>query len=478
MFIRILFTFIWLFSASYALSENETYEGSSAERADLRPVGAVSLVIGRAFSKSLTNAEFSRLNTGTLLYEGDLLKTESSGHIHIQLRDSGVLSLRPNSELKIEVFQFDEENPEASTVKFNLHMGTTRSVSGKAAESAKHRFRLNTPIAAIGVRGTDFVVSATSNSVMALVNQGEVVVAPFSPQCSAQGIGPCSFNALELDDQAMQVIEFNSDMLVPRFVPIVALGPENVLYEAFSQGAALIAGTGQQEAEEPASPTSSANDLSAQAEDAAVAEKQVVTETVSSLELEVEAREQAPYSTGFTPILQQSASELRKRQLVWGRFATGKGHLERLTLPFSDAAEGRNISIGGNFEYFLFRPEAGEVQVQRGLGETGFSLSSAQAYFKKEGSVSPVAVTDGRLVVDFSGNSFETSLDLYHLQLGEAQFSAAGGFYSGGYFHARDNNSRVVGATTLDGKESGYFFDFLNWGGLVQGITLWDAPPL
>ena len=474
MFIRILCTCLWVFSASHALSENETYAGSSDEGANLRPVGSVSLVIGRAFSKSLANAEFARLNSGALLYEGDTLKTESSGHIHLQLRDSGILSLRPNSELQIEVFQFDEGNPEASTVKFNLLRGTTRSVSGKAAESAKHRFRLNTPIAAIGVRGTDFVVSATSTSLMALVNQGEVVVAPFSGQCSAAGIGPCSFNALELDDQAMQVIEFNSDMAMPQLVPIVTLGPESNLYEAFSQNAALMARAGQQESEE----ASSANGVSAQTDDAAAAEKHVVTETVSSLELEVEAKEQAPYSTGFTPILQQTASQLRKRQLVWGRFASGKGHLERLTLPFSDAAQGRNISIGGNFEYFLFRPEAGEVQVQRGLGETGFSLSSAQAYFKKGGSVSPVAVTDGRLVVDFSGNSFETSLDLYHLQLGEAQFSAAGGLFSGGYFHARTNTSRVVGATTLDGKESGYFFDFLNWGGLVQGITLWDVPSL
>ena len=87
---------------------------------------------------------------------------------------------------------------------------------------------------------------------MALVNQGEVVVAPFSEQCSAAGIGPCSFNALELDDQAMQVIEFNSDMAMPQLVPIVALGPESNLYEAFSQNAALIAGAGQQEIEETA----------------------------------------------------------------------------------------------------------------------------------------------------------------------------------------------------------------------------------
>ena len=112
------------------------------------------------------------------------------------------------------------------------------------------------------------------------------------------------------------------------------------------------------------------------------------------------------------------------------------------------------------------------------MGLTGFTLTSAQAYFKKDEVVSPVAVTDGRLLIDFSGNSFKTSLDLYHLQLGEAQFSVSGGLYSGGYFHSRTDSSRVIGATTLDGKESGYFFDFLNWGGLVQGITLWDASGL
>jgi len=474
MFIRILFVFTCLLSASYSLAENQANPSALNEGADFPPVGSVSLVIGRAFSKSIHNDEYTRMVTGALLYEGDTLKTESSGHIHVQLRDSGVISIRPNSELQIEVFRFDEANPQASSVKFNLIHGTTRSVSGAAAESAKHRFRLNTPIAAIGVRGTDFVVSATNDSLMTLVNQGGVVVAPFSDQCSAQGFGPCSFNAVELDDQSTQMIEFNSDMTIPQLVPLVPLGPENQVFEAFSQNASSIA----QAAEQPASSNNSTDGVTAPIEDDTVTAKQVVTETVSSLDLEDEAKEQAPYSTGFTPVAQKSAADLRKRQLVWGRFASGKGHLERLTLPFSEAADGRNISIGGNFEYFLFRPEEGEVQVNSGLGLIGFSLTSAQAYFKKDEVVSPVAVTDGRLLVDFSGNSFKTSLDLYHLQLGEAQFSISGGLYSGGYFHSRTDSSRLIGATTLDGKESGYFFDFFNWGGLVQGITLWDASAL
>ena len=112
----------------------------------------------------------------------------------------------------------------------------------------------------------------------------------------------------------------------------------------------------------------------------------------------------------------------------------------------TEAAQGRKVSVGAIQEFFLFRPEHGEVQVNSGLGEIGFSLSSAQAYFKSGSEVSPVAVTKGDLLMDFANNSFETSLDLYHMQLGDSRFSALGRIFDGGYFHFRDGKSRIIGA--------------------------------
>ena len=76
------------------------------------------------------------------------------------------------------------------------------------------------------------------------------------------------------------------------------------------------------------------------------------------------------------------------------------------------------MTVGANFEYFLFRPEPGEAQVNSGLGQVGFSLTNAQAYFKKNDSVTPVAVSGGDLVINFNSNAFKTTLDLYHMQLG------------------------------------------------------------
>ena len=146
--------------------------------------------------------------------------------MHIRFVDDAVLSVRPLSELEIIAYRFDQENPGNSLVKLKLIQGTVRTVSGKAAKTARDRFRLNTPIAAIGVRGTDFVVATSSDSLKALVNDGAIVVAPYSAQCLQGGTRPCELNSIELGGQSMQILEFDSDMTEPRLVPIIAAGQD------------------------------------------------------------------------------------------------------------------------------------------------------------------------------------------------------------------------------------------------------------
>ena len=61
-----------------------------------------------------------RLRAGDLLYETDVVVTESSGHAHVTFVDDAMVSVRPNSRLEIVEYKFDEINPETSIVKFNL----------------------------------------------------------------------------------------------------------------------------------------------------------------------------------------------------------------------------------------------------------------------------------------------------------------------------------------------------------------------
>src|SRR6202008_1200156 len=90
--------------------------------------------------------------------EGDELVTGADGYIYVKTVDSGFLVLRPNSRARIVTYRIDAANPANSQVKFELLKGVARSITGQGIKQARQNFRFNTPVAAIGVRGTGFVV--------------------------------------------------------------------------------------------------------------------------------------------------------------------------------------------------------------------------------------------------------------------------------------------------------------------------------
>ena len=87
------------------------------------PVGEISLVIGKAYIESENNQTL-RASNGDFVREGDIILTESNGHVHLRFLDDAVLSVRPLSRLQIVSYRFDESNPESSLVKLDLIEGT------------------------------------------------------------------------------------------------------------------------------------------------------------------------------------------------------------------------------------------------------------------------------------------------------------------------------------------------------------------
>ena len=465
-----------------------TSEGPSSASRDLQPIGSVSLVLGRAFIESEGNNR-ERVRMGMMVRQADRVVTESNGHVHIRFIDEALVSVRPNSELEILAYVFNTEDPDKSSIKFNLLEGTARAVSGNAAKAARQRFRLNTPIAAIGVRGTDFVVTTTATLVTVLVNEGAVVVAPFSDECVAQGFGPCTTNAVELTADSLQLIEFDSNMALPRLVPLVVSeeSTEQLQGAASNTGAQppIVEASGDEEDKKATSKEVVLESVtSVGVADEVVSEiKNADGETVASYATvsdwnaayEIVETLLPAYQTGYTPFAQVAVNEAKQRQLVWGRYGDGKGDLERITLPYDVASQGREITVGSNFEYYLFRPESGEKQVAKGLGTIGFTLNSAQAFYSNETDIFAVAVSGGGLTIDFQENQFSTYLNLNHFRFGDLNFQASGRLYDGGYFHSRNDSQRIAGAVSLDGQEAGYFFNLLHSQGTINGLTLWNA---
>lgn len=429
-------------------------------------VGAVSMVLGKAW---LQAADDSRqlLRAGSVIKVSDKIMTESNGHVHIRFVDDALVSVRPDSLLEIQRYDFNSQNPAESSIKLNLIEGITRAISGEGAHAARERFRLNTPIAAIGVRGTDFVVRASAGSVRALVNEGVIVMAPFSSDCLVDNFGPCAVNAVELSQNSLQMVVLDGAEPLPR------------LLLAADQRGPLSR-------EEVA-----AADTDARAEGNPATE--VYLETVTSSRVTQEAtntavsiapppvrptQPSAPVVVpDLTPALALTPAAATSRNLVWGRWTgrDGMDAAERLTLSYAQASTGRDITVG-NTTYGLFRDGKGSTQIKPENAVVSFALDSAQAFYHSDTGIVAMQVNSGVLNINFNERSFATQLGLSHAATGAVDFTAAGQIFDSGYFYNNTDMQKMAGAVSLSGSEAAYFFEKqLGAGNSVQGLTLWDA---
>ncbi|NKB34724.1 MAG: hypothetical protein GKR91_16645 [Pseudomonadales bacterium] len=420
-------------------------------------VGEVSLVLGRAFIVKANDSR-QQASVGIKITVSDKIETDTNGHVHIRFIDDALVSVRPNSQFEIVRYDFNASNPEDSTIKFNLIEGVSRSISGEGARSSRGRFRLNTPIAAIGVRGTDFVVRATAETTRALVNEGTIVVAPYSEGCSEAAFGPCSSNAVALTESRMQEVALEGEGSVPRVVPAThEREPDSIQAEV-----QLALNDSDEKVEE------------------ATAGTEVYLESVTSVRATEAVEEEAAIEIeanaipDFTPEAPIDALALTDRQLVWGRWADGIGGTELITLPYLEAREGRKVAVG-NTDYALFRTQGPFAQVDEGLTVVSFNLDSAQAFYDSESGIVAMQVSGGSLDIDFVQSLFSTELNLLHDFTGNVNFVANGTISDRGYFNAIEENQRLSGAVSQDATEAGYFFEKQLEIGSIQGLTLWNS---
>ncbi len=96
---------------------------------------------------------------GLRLESADVIKTGADGSVGITMADNSLLSAGPNSILSLDRFDFD---PASNQGKFDaqLKQGSLAVVSGKMAKQSPDAMTVRTPSAILGVRGTEFVLSA------------------------------------------------------------------------------------------------------------------------------------------------------------------------------------------------------------------------------------------------------------------------------------------------------------------------------
>ncbi len=92
---------------------------------------------------------------GDALNEGDSINTGGDAMAQINMADGGFISVRPNTKMKVDTYIYAGKNDSSEKSFFSLLVGGFRSLTGLIGKHNKENYKIKTPSATIGVRGTD-----------------------------------------------------------------------------------------------------------------------------------------------------------------------------------------------------------------------------------------------------------------------------------------------------------------------------------
>lgn len=373
---------------------------------------------------------------GFAVQAGDELSTGKDGYLYLKMIDGGFLILRPSSTARVVAYHVDAAVPANSRIKIELDRGVARSVSGSAVKNARENFRFNTPVAAIGVRGTDFTVFTDQQTTRIAVAVGGVVVSGFGGGCTAEGRGPCEgASTRELfANQSQQVLQVLRGQSVPQLMRGSALQPD---------AAAPVRG------DEPAKS----------------ARQSGAGESGS-----------ADLNLGPLKIAALSPVAIPAPVIVWGRWQPLVDVPADLDMAREMQAKNL-VALNSYFALFIAKDAKWVAPLQ---SEMSFRLENYRAQVRADGgAVTPATLENARLDFNFANGSFATQFDL--LSAGKrTALQAQGGVYKDGSFanvsqFLHGNNMLVQGGLANEaGVRAGYLFQSrIDNSSVASGVTYW-----
>src|SRR3954453_14788868 len=157
------------YSVSFALLLLGNIAGFAANAAEER-IGVAATVRNTV---SQIEPRPTRIIKGDDLVRDELVRTAADSDAKFVLRDNTNLSLGPGSTLRLDRAVFDD--PKAGDIAIKLTTGAFRFITG---DSNKEAYSISTPVATLGIRGTelDILVALRQNIVRLRAGEARVCV--------------------------------------------------------------------------------------------------------------------------------------------------------------------------------------------------------------------------------------------------------------------------------------------------------------
>lgn len=114
------------------------------------------------------------LTRGAEVSPGETVDT-GAGRVQLRFSDGAMVSLQPQTQYRIDAYEFKGQPDGSERGFFSLLKGAMRTITGAIGKTDRQAYRLNTAVATIGIRGTEYTV-VYGNSITVTTNSGLVEV--------------------------------------------------------------------------------------------------------------------------------------------------------------------------------------------------------------------------------------------------------------------------------------------------------------
>lgn len=119
------------------------------------PAGIVLLAVGEVTAGDAGGAT-RVLKRRSQILEGDTITAAQGGRAQIRFSDGSLLSLPESSQFRVDEYHLDANDPDKERAIYSLLKGGMRTLTGAIGKENPENYRVNTPVATIGIRGTAY----------------------------------------------------------------------------------------------------------------------------------------------------------------------------------------------------------------------------------------------------------------------------------------------------------------------------------
>jgi hypothetical protein len=158
-----------------------------------KPIGTLNAIKGMVLAIHSDEKTAYILKKGNKLYTHDTLISEEQSKAQAELNDGSFISLGPYTKMVFDKSVYDPSKPARNSL-LNLLFGKARFIVTKLANFRSSPFKVRTPTAVAGVRGSDFALSVVPGSPLTTtLMTGEGTTVTFAGNTGpTQLVGPMS----------------------------------------------------------------------------------------------------------------------------------------------------------------------------------------------------------------------------------------------------------------------------------------------